>query len=82
MPALGLGKDLHMGAGREGSLGHATVAGGALPGPAPDAAHLFPIVSFIHKGVALGGKLFLLLILFLRIAFTVVQGQNSGGGSA
>lgn len=81
MPALGLGKDLHGGGGGV-SLGHPTMAGGSLPGPAPDATHLFPVISFIHKGIALGGKLFLLLILFLRIAFTVVQGQNSGGGSA
>lgn len=84
MPALGLGKDLHMVAGGVVgvSLGHPTVAGGCLPGPAPDATHLFPIVSFVYKGIALGWKLFLLIILFLRIAFTVVQGQHSGGGSA
>lgn len=70
MPALGLGRDLHT----RGGLGHPKVAGESLPGPAPDAAHLFPIVSFIHKGITLGGKLFLLLILFLGVTFTVVQG--------
>lgn len=53
------------------------VAKGSLAKPAPDATHLFPFISFIHKCITLGGKLFLLLlILFLRITFTVVQGQH------
>lgn len=78
MAALGLGRDLYIRA----TLGHPRVAGGSLAGPALDAAHLFPIISFIHKGITLGGKLFLLIILFLGVAFTVVQGQHSGGSSA
>lgn len=65
------------------ALGHHRVAERSLAGPAPDATHLFPFISFIHKCVTLGGKLFLLLLIFfLRVTFTVVQGQHSSGSSA
>lgn len=73
-----LGRDLHI----RGALGHPRMAGRSLSQPAPDAAHLFPIIRFIYKGITLWGKLFFLFILFLGITFTVVQGQHPGRGSA
>lgn len=78
MLVLGLGRNLHTG----GPLGHPRVTKGSLPGPAPGTAHLFPIISFIHKVITLGWLVFLLLILFLRVTFTVVQGQHPCRGSA
>lgn len=65
------------------TLRHPRMAERSLPGPAPDAAHLFPVISFIHEGVTFGGKLLaIFLIFFLGVTFTVVQGQHPGGSSA